>query len=883
MPLASGTSLGPYEIEAPIGAGGMGEVYKARDTRLDRTVAIKVLPEHVAADPDLKQRFEREAKTISSLNHPHICTLHDIGNQDGIDFLVMEYLDGETLAQRLEKGALPLDQALQIAIEIADALDKAHRQGIVHRDLKPGNIMLTKVGAKLLDFGLAKLRKPGTVGTEGFSAATTQSEPATARGTVLGTLPYMAPEQVEGKETDARTDIFAFGAVVYEMVTGKRAFEGETSASLIGAILKDNPRPVSASQPMSPLPLDRVVKKCLAKDPDRRWQTVHDLRDELTWITQSDEQVGVSTPTAANREQPSRAGARPWIFAGIVAAGGLVVALWGLRPPPPPVGLAARFTVSLAPAERLGASEVAVSRDGAQLAYIGVRDDERQLFIRDFTVAEARPVRDSIDAVYPFFSPDGEWIGFFAAGSLKKVSVGGGTPITLAEAPAPRGGSWNEDDVIVFAPLPRAGLSRVSADGATPEPVTVLDVEEGETAHRQPRFLPGGKAVVFMAEGTNRESRVIAQSLETGERHVLVEDATYPNYSSSGHLLYRQAGATMAAPFDLARLARLEPGVPVLPDEATLLGLSDTGTLVYLADEVSQQARQLLWVTRDGQEEPLGAPARNYNHPQLSPDGRRVAVGIDDAAGRNIWLYDIERETPLTPLTFGGGYNWPVWTPDGVHVSYASNQPGTAWNIHWTRADGSGADEVLWAPALLQAPRSWAPDGQTLVFREVDPSSGHDIWLFTLDDNTSRPWLQTAAMEMHPAISPNGRWVAYVSNESGAQKVYVRPLSGSGQWQVSTDGGVEPVWSRDGRELFYWNGDRLYVVGIESGETFQHDTPPPLFERAHRRGTFSQGYDVAPDGQRFLIVTPEGQVAASRLDVILNWHEELKARVPTGQ
>ena len=878
MPLASGTTLGPYKIEAPLGAGGMGEVYKARDTRLDRTVAIKVLPEHVAADPDLKQRFEREAKTISSLNHPHICTLYDIGSQDGIDFLVMEYLDGETLAQRLEKGALPLDQALQIAIDIADALDKAHRQGIVHRDLKPGNIMLTKAGAKLLDFGLAKLRKPGEAGAEVFSGATTQSGPLTGRGTLVGTLPYMAPEQVEGKEVDARTDIFAFGAVVYELVTGQRAFAGDTSASLIGAILKDDPRPLSGIQPMSPLMLDRVLRKCLAKSPDSRWQSVHDLRDELIWIAQGDAEAAVSSPTAATPRRRSLATTMPWMLVG-AAAVGLAAALWDLGPPTPPGGLAARFSASLSPAERLGGLGVAVSRDGAKFAFIGVRNNERQLFIRDFTVAGARPVPDSINAEYPFFSPDGEWVGFFAAGSVKKVSVGGGTPITLADAPAPRGGSWGEDDVIVFAPLPRDGLSRVSADGAMPEPVTVLDIEQGETGHRWPMLLPGGRAVVFVAEGANQESQLVVQSLETGERHLLVADATRPYYSSSGHLLYQQAGSTMAAPFDLARLELTRPGVPVLPDTARLLGLSDTGTLIYLASDASERANQLLWVTRDGQEEPLAAPLRNYLSPQLSPDGRRVALCIDDATGRNIWIHDIEREA-LTPLTFDGDYNWPAWTPDGTYVSYASNQPGTAWDIHRTRADGSGTDEVLWAPALLQAPRSWAPDGQTLLFRQLDPSSGHDIWLFTLDDSMGRPWLQTAAMERHPAMSPDGEWVAYVSDVSGAEQVYVRPLSGSGQWQISTDGGVEPVWSRDSQEIFYWNGDRLYGVGIESGETFQHGTPMLLFERARVPGTFSQGYDVAPDG-RFLIVTAQEQATVSQLDVVLNWTEELKARVPT--
>ena len=669
MPLASGTTLGPYQIEAPVGAGGMGEVYRARDTRLDRTVAIKVLPEHVAADPDLKQRFEREAKTISNLNHPHICTLHDIGTQDGIDFLVMEYLDGETLAQRLEKGALPLDQALTIAIEIADALNKAHRQGIVHRDLKPGNIMLTKAGAKLLDFGLAKLKATGTVGATEFSAATTQSEPLTERGTILGTLHYMSPEQVEGKEVDARADVFAFGAVLYEMVTGERAFAGDTQASVMGAILKDDPRPVSALQPTSPPMLDRVVKKCLAKDPDGRWQTVHDLHDELTWIAQGDAQVGASASTAATGGQPKGLTAIGWRVAGVVSTAlGLAAAVWVLRPSPQPVN-AARVIVSLLPADSLvgpvrnGVSQVTVSRDGTTLAYVGVRDGERELYIRELAVDDARAVPDSTDANLPFFSPDGEWVGFFAAGFLKKVSVGGGTPITLAEAPAPRGGSWNENGMIVFASPSRAALSRVSADGGTPETVTVLDAEHGETSHRQPRFLPGGRAIVFFAETTGREGRIVVQSLETGERRDLMEGATRPRYSPTGHLLYVQGGTNMAAPFDLERLELAGAGVPILPDEATLLDVSDTGTLADLATEASRRSSRLVWVTRTGQEEPLAVPPRNYRHPRLSPDGRRVAVDIEEAGDRNIWLYDISREG-LTKLTSGGDNLWPVWTPN---------------------------------------------------------------------------------------------------------------------------------------------------------------------------------------------------------------------------
>ena len=870
----------------------MGEVYKARDTRLDRTVAIKVLPEHVASDPDLKQRFEREAKTISSLNHPHICTLYDIGSQDGIDFLVMEYLDGETLAQRLEKGALPLDQALQVAIEIADALDKAHRQGITHRDLKPGNIMLTKAGAKLLDFGLAKL-KPSHQGPVGVSAPTV-SAGLTGEGAILGTLQYMAPEQLEGKEADARTDIFAFGALVYEMVTGMRAFDGDSQAALIGAILKDDPRPVSAIQPVSPVMLDRVVSKCLAKDPEGRWQTAHDLHDDLRWITEHGAQA-VGSPSTPVPQPRIRTRMMAWGMAvGATSVALLGAVLWNLgwSPSSTPDSLV-HLIVSLSPADRLGPTARAsaiqgapggwpltVSRDGSHLAFIGAGDEGMQLYIRNLADAEGRAVRDSAGARGPFFSPDGEWVGFFAEGMLKKVSVRGGAPITVCEAPSPRGGSWNEDGVIVFASPSRAALSQVSEDGGTPEPVTVLDTERGETSHRLPMFLPGGKAVVFVAELTGRDARVVVQSLETGERRVEIDEATLPRYSPTGHLLYVQGGATMAAPFDLERLELTEPGVPILPDEATLLGLSDTGTLVYLATEVSRSTRRLVWVTRAGQEEALAVPARRYAHPRLSVDGRRVAVEIHEENDRNIWVHDIGQEG-LRKLTTDGDNLWPVWTPDGSHVTYASNSPNTAWDIHWTRADGAGADEVLLASELPEFPKSWSPDGQTLAFTQTDPATLQNIRLFMLDGAASRSWLETAAFDFEPAISPNGQWVAYVSSHSGEARVYVRPLSGDWVRQVSTDGGVEPVWSRDGRELFYWNQDELHVVGVTTGDTFQPQASTALLEGTyHRTITAHAAYDVAPDG-RFLMVKPETQAAVSQLNVIQNWFDELQRLVPS--
>ena len=480
-----------------------------------------------------------------------------------------------------------------------------------------------------------------------------------------------------------------------------------------------------------------------------------------------------------------------------------------------------------------------------------------------------------------FFRPTTSGLVFFAGGLLKKVSVSGGTPTTICDASGSRGGSWNEEDLIVFAPSSRTGLSLVSADGGTAEPLTVLDDEYGETTHRIPMFLPGGDAFLFLAAGNTREAtRVVVHSISSGERRVLVEGATLPRYSPSGHLLYVQGGASMAAPFDVERLELSGRGVPVLPVEATLLALSAAGTLVYLADEISEAMRQLVWVNRIGQEEPLTALARRYMHPRLSPDERRVAVDIEQDGDRAIWMYDFGRES-LTRLTFAGSNLWPTWSPDGLRVAYASNRPDTVWDIYWSRADGAGSDEALWTDPLAQFPRSWSSDGRTLVAVQIDPETLSDIWLLTLDGNMPRPWLQTAAVEAQSVMSPNGQWIAYLSNESGQFEVYVGPFSGTGKWQISTDGGQEPLWSRDGTELFYWSGNKMYVARVSAGDTFQHETPVDLLEGTYyRSSTGHQAYDVSDDG-RFLMVKPEPESPPIRLDIVLNWFNELERLVPT--
>src|SRR4029077_8262005 len=596
MPIQPGRRLGPYEILSAIGAGGMGEVYKARDTRLDRIVAIKVLPAHLADRAELRERFEREAKTIASLNHPHICTLYDIGHQDEIDYLVMEYLEGETLAQRLVKGLLPLEQVLQYAIEISDALDKAQRKGVTHRDLKPSNIMITKSGTKLLDFGLAKLKQEATPANVPLSELPTAIDPLTAEGAILGTLQYMAPEQVEAKVADARTDIFAFGVVVYEMATGKRAFEGKSQASLIAAILEREPPAISSLQPMTPPALDRVVKRCLAKEPEGRWQTASDLCAELKWIAESGSQVGVAAIASV---QENRAFGRRELILGSSASliGAVVasIAVWNLKPTPPPKPLlVTRLSITLPPGQQLVGLEnggaVALSPDGTRLAYAARQGGTQQLYLRLMDSLESTSIPSTEGAVNPFFSPDGQWVGFFASGALKKVSVNGGAALTLGVASNPGGASWGSQGMIIFAASQFGSLQQVPDAGGTAQPLTRL--EKDDAAHRWPEFLPGGKAVLFAA-GRNALSSTIGQvdvqSVGTGERRNIIQGGMNPRYAPSGHLIYAQGGSLMAVPFDLPRLATTGVAVPVVEgvlqssvSGAAQYSVSASGSLVYV-------------------------------------------------------------------------------------------------------------------------------------------------------------------------------------------------------------------------------------------------------------------------------------------------------------
>ncbi len=893
MTLASGSKLGPYEIVGPLGAGGMGEVYRARDTRLERTVAIKILPASICADPMAKQRFEREAKTISGLNHPNICVLHDVGTQDGVDYLVMECVEGETLAKRLEKGPLPLEQTLKYGAQIAEALDKAHRNGIVHRDLKPGNVMLTATGAKLLDFGLAKPTAP-MVTLATLTMAAPQHTPVTQEGMVVGTFQYMSPEQVEGKELDGRSDIFSLGAVLYEMLTGKKAFEGKTQLSVASAILEREPAPISAVKPMMPPTLDHAIRRCLAKNPEERWQTARDLALELKWLAESNSHVALAPAATAAGVRMRWRGAVLWGVASLLVTAVTGFAVWNLKPVPPrPVS---RLVITLPPGQRLAQLNqpgIALSPDGSHLAYVAIQGGKQQIYLRAMDSLEATPILGTEGAIYPVFSPDGQWVGFLAEQKMKKVPVNGGAAQTLTAATLANGVSWGSQGTIAFSAATSSFLQQVSEAGGEPQPMTRL--EPGEVSHRWPEFLPGGKTLLFAASTSSfswSNSRIAVQSIRSGSRQNLLQGGTQPHYASSGHLVYAQGSTLMAVPFDAQSLAVTGAAVPVVENVlqapatgAAQYSVSTTGSLVYIPGGVQANQRRLVWVTRNGAEQPVAAPARGYLFPRISPDGRRVAVGITENETQ-IWLYDLSRET-LTRFTFEGtvGLNG-VWTPDGNRIAFQSTKEGIP-TIYWQKADGSGGLERLTGGQSANVPMSWSPDGQLLAFIDVNPSTQRDIWVLRVGDRKAEPFLRTRFDESVPRFSPDGHWLAYVSNESGRYEIYVQPYPGpGGKWLISTEGGTEPNWNPNGRELFYRSGDKMMAVDITTQPSFAVGKPRVLFAGPYELSpATSPDYDVSPDGQRFLMLKPAeaGEAAApTQINVVLNWFEELKRRVPQG-
>jgi Tol biopolymer transport system component len=918
MTLSSGTRLGPYEIQAAIGAGGMGEVYKARDTRLDRSVAIKVLPAHVSADPERRARFEREAKTIAGLNHPHICTLYDVGEHEGSTFLVMEHLTGETLAQRLEKGPLPPEQALTVTTEIADALAAAHRQGVIHRDLKPGNVMLTKAGTKLLDFGLAKLTGHGEQPVAAhLASAPTQSTPLTGEGMIVGTLQYMAPEQVEGKPADARTDLWALGAILYEMVTGKRAFEGTSAASLIGAILEREPASLTTLQPLTPPGVDRLVRRCLAKSPDDRWDSAHDVADELRWVRETS---GVVAPTGVH---PQR---RRGLRTALVVAGGLLLILagaglmWLLRPPAPRPSLA-RLSLDVRPAEALnaggaippfiptpGGSRTALTwtPDGQALVYVGRRGGVQQLYVRRLDAAEARPLAGTEGAQVPAVSPDGQWVAFWAQKAIRKVSLDGGPVMDLAAglAEPPWGLVWDARGRVFFG-RDDGRIWEVPPEGV---PKAVTSVGDAEAAHVLPWVLPGERVLLYTVRKrvwSWGDDEIVAHTLATGKRTVVLRDAADARYVSTGHLVFLRRGVLFAAPFDAERSEVRGTPVAVLDAVAQALtagyegdttgagqfAVAVTGTLAWLPGPVAPYPdRALVTVDRRGQVSPLPAPVRSYGPDlRLSPDGRRLAVTIKTLAERGLWLYDLGRGI-LTPLAGSGEANFPVWAPDGQRLVFGWLKDGRR-SLAVQSADGTAPPQVLVARGPF--PSSFTRDG-----RQLAAVRAGDIVMVTVEHGKAsvQPLSQTPHTEQ-PTFSPDGRWLAYGSDVSGRNEVYVRPYPGPGPAeQVSLEGGRDPAWHPNGRELFYVGPldgagkRRIMAVEFAPGSPPRIGTPRRLFEFDPRDLNFGctplRCYDVAPDGQRFYVTqtrpAPPPPVV-THINLIQNWLEGLKAKVPTGR
>ena len=884
--LAAGTRLGPYEIVAPLGAGGMGEVYRARDTRLGREVAVKVLPPALTPSPEARARFEREAKAVSSLNHPHICTLFDVGREGETDYLVMELIEGETLAERLAKGALPGADVLRLGSQIADALDRAHRAGVVHRDLKPANVMLTRSGAKLMDFGLARatgLAGPGSGATiAALTTSPTMAQPLTAEGSLVGTFQYMSPEQLEGREADARSDLWALGCVLYEMATGRRAFEGKSQASLIAAILERQPPPPSQIAPLVAPGLDRVIQQCLAKDPEERIQTAHDVRLQVQWVAEGGSQAGVPATVSSRRRGRERAA---WAAAGALAV--VVLALGTAlvlgRAPEPRV---VRFDVR-PPAAVTDISWPRLSPDGRMLAFIGTDSTgRRRLWIRPLDAVEAHPLADMAGVSRPFWSPDSRFLGFITEGKLRKVSVAGGPAVTICDAPGGYDGSWGTGGWILFDGSAADSIRGVPASGGRPKPFTRIDRAHGETQHGWPSFLPDGKHFVFVAYGGGPSGGTIrfgvvgsTASTSLGPTDGRVE------YTTPGYLVYVNAGTLVAQRFDAGAGRTKGDPVPVGEDvtmgaESGDFSVSGAGVLAYRS-QGAQERSLLQWMSRDGRVlGEAGAPGV-YEDVALSPDGSRLAVSLvgDQPQTRDIWIRDLARGVS-SRLTFDASDDiWPVWSPDGMRVAYCDNRDGE-FRCFAKPANGVGAEDSLaHVRGGQDGPTDWSAAANVILTARFG-ADGWDIWAQSADGKGApHPVIQTPFNERSAKLSPDGRWMAYSSNESGRSEVYVVPYPGpGGKWQVSTAGGIYPQWRGDGKELFFQAPDQtLMSDSVTTGAAFEVGVPAPLFRMRLRDSQFT-GYRWAParDGQRFLVDTPGAGASAGRFVVASEWTSELK-------
>jgi Tol biopolymer transport system component len=912
-----GTRLGVYEVAAQIGEGGMGQVFRATDTRLKRQVAIKILPPSVAADAERLTRFQREAEVLASLNHPNIAAIYGLEEGGGMTALVMEFVEGEDLSQRIARGAIPIDDALPIAKQIAEALGAAHEQGIIHRDLKPANIKVRPDGTvKVLDFGLARVGESAAGSSPNMSMSPTIATPVdfalgrpamTQMGMILGTAAYMAPEQAKGRAVDKRADIWAFGVVLYEMLSGTRLFAGESVSDVLAAVLTREPD-WSALPASTPPGLLRLLRRCLEREPRRRLHDIADSHFDLEDAAQPPSHTGSGRPSggASGRRLPMRwlAGAAALTLLGALA-GGFAVRGLDRAPTPKPTYFAA--ALSLGDDLMQQASGVAISPDGTRIAFGGSQGRQPWLFLRSFDELQQRLIPGSKDGFAPFFSPDGQWLAFFTVSegtrgaALTKIKIEGGAPIRITDTASSAlagftaAGSWSESEQILFSGSSPT-IQRVSASGGPAVAVTALDASRNEQSHVQPRWLPDGRGLLYVANVASGRQDVMVASGDSGKGRVLVEGGNSPRFAPSGHLLFVREKTLLAAPFDLQKLELTGEPFPVVEalDVAAYgnfrnarFDLSQTGTLAYLIDGASTRSGQLVFVDRQGNATAVFEETGMYLVPRLSPDGGHIVYAAIDAQSgqRNIWIGDLKRGT-RTRLTFGMGASTdPIWTPDGQHVTYATQEQGSA--LFTSPTDGSREPTRLIGskdPNRFLFPRIWLRDGSGLVFHAIKTSD--DIGIWRKNSGAEEMLLATSIAELEPSLSPDERFMAYVSDESGRREVYIRAVSGAAhRVQVSSEGGDEPVWSPRGSELFYRRGAQMIAVPVFTASSVTLGKPSVLFEGRYDVDPFNgdaTNYDVAGDGQRFVMVRPAADPARSllQLNVVVNWYEELKRMAP---
>jgi serine/threonine protein kinase len=891
-PVPVGALFGPYQIVGLIGAGGMGEVYRARDERLKRDVAIKVLPSAFTENSDRLRRFEQEARAAGGLNHPNILAIHDIGSKDGAPFVVSELLDGDTLRSRLTAGALPARKAIDYAIQVARGLAAAHEKGIVHRDLKPENLFITKDGrVKILDFGLAKVTRPESGGGRASAVSTTPA--GTEPGVVMGTVGYMSPEQVRGRPTDARSDIFSLGAILYEMLSGKRAFRGDSPVETMSAILNADPPEFSATNRNISPGLERIVRHCLEKSPEERFHSARDLAFDLEALSGLS---GQSLAADAAAERRSRR-LSPAIVLGLIAAGiglGLLLrsGIRSLFSESRSLPVISRLAISLSPSDELDLfSPPAISPDGRSIVYVAQRGEgKQQLFQRRLDAREAAPLAGTEGASQPFFSPDGRWVGFSAGGSMRKIPIDGGAPVVIYSGLIAGGAfwgnggaSWGAGDVIVFSRQWQEGLMRVSASGGEPQPLTKRTTSPQDLAHLWPEVLPDGKAAVFTIFTGGRgpqENDIAVVRFANGEKKTLIKGGSYARYVATGHLVFARGGDLFAVVFDPKTLEvkgspfEVERGVSHSRDGQAGFAISREGTLVSINHIV--QARSLLWVDRKGNPSPMTGFKRAYLRPQVSPDGSRVAVGVEGEVGE-ILVLDLVRES-LSRVTLGGELQFPLWSPDGKRLSYSSIGGDRVYRMYIGASDGSGSPEALPCPPR-SLPASWSPDGKFLAFYSWNERP-MQIWLYPIGTGEpARALIKNDFDNAMPSISPDGHWMAYMSNETGQDEVYVTSFpEAKGKWQVSQGkgGGHDPIWAHNGREIFYRQENKVLAVKVTTVPTFSVSRPEFLFERP-----YYDEWDVAADG-RFAMVGDE-KIVATHLNLILNWSSGLAPGAASGK